>query len=114
MKENLGGLELNNRVFKTVSISYNKLVKEDINPDAFVLNTLQASLWSFYNSDSFESAMFKAIDLGGDTDTIAAVTGPMAGSYYGSENIPDKWINRPAKKELIMSMIRALKQSGNY
>lgn len=114
INENFKDLELDDRVLKTVRISNNKLTKEDINPDAFVLNTLQASLWSFNNSDSFKSAVIKAVNLGGDTDTIAAVTGQMAGSYYGSDNIPDKWVNRLAKKELIMSMIRGLKQSGNY
>ncbi|MFO7814441.1 MAG: ADP-ribosylglycohydrolase family protein [Halanaerobiales bacterium] len=114
INESYKGLELDNRVLKTLNISYDKLAEDEINPDGFVLNTLKASLWSFYNSDSFETAMIKAVNLGGDTDTIAAVTGQMAGSYYGSIEILEKWINKLAKKELIMSMIRGLKQSGNY
>jgi len=42
------------------------------------------------------------------------VTGQMAGAFYGSSEIPDEWINKLAKKELIMSLIRGLYQSGNH
>lgn len=107
-------LDLDDRVLKRVSGDYKEKSKEDIVSDAFVLNTLEASLWSFYNSSNFASAMDLSINLGGDTDTIAAVTGQIAGAYYGADSIPEKWVNKLTKKELIMSMIRGLYQTKKH
>ncbi|HKL12397.1 MAG TPA: ADP-ribosylglycohydrolase family protein [Halanaerobiales bacterium] len=107
-------LDLDENVLERVQGDYKNKTKDQINSDGFVLNTIEASLWAFYNSKSFEEAVTIAINLGGDTDTIAAVTGQMAGAFYGSSEIPDEWINKLAKKELIMSLIRGLYQSGNH
>ena len=43
-------------------------------------------LVAFFESNSFEDAVRKAVSLGGDTDTIGAVTGSIAEAYYG---VPD-------------------------
>src|SRR6056297_341017 len=104
-------MDLDERVLDRVNGNYKTKEMKDISSDAFVLNTLEASLWSFNNSDGYESAVDLAINLGGDTDTTAAVTGQMAGSFYGINNIPKDWINKLAKKELILSLIRGLKQN---
>jgi ADP-ribosyl-[dinitrogen reductase] hydrolase len=45
----------------------------------------------FYHTDNFEDGMIKAIALGGDTDTVGAVYGQLAGAYYGYSNIPQRW-----------------------
>lgn len=42
---------------------------------------------AFFESDSFEDAIRNAISIGGDSDTIGAITGAIASAYYG---IPDK------------------------
>ncbi|MDZ7671942.1 MAG: ADP-ribosylglycohydrolase family protein [Halanaerobiales bacterium] len=104
-------MDLDERVLDRVKGDFKNKDRKDINSDAFVLNTLEASLWCFYNSDDYESAVKLAVNLGGDTDTTAAVTGQMAGSFYGSSSIPKDWINKLAKKELILSLIRGLKQA---
>jgi len=104
-------LDLNPRVLKRVAGDYKEKSASEIDSDGFVLNTLEASLWTFYNTTSFEEAVTEAINLGGDTDTTAAVVGQMAGAYYGSDNIFKKWVNKLAKKELIMSLIRGLYQT---
>lgn len=46
------------------------------------------------NKDSFEKAVEEAVFLGGDTDTIAAMTGTISGAYLGVGQIPQKWLNR--------------------
>ncbi len=104
-------MDLDERVLDRVKSDFKNMERIDINSDAFVLNTLEASLWCFYNSDDYESAVKLAVNLGEDTDTTAAVTGQMAGSFYGSSSIPKDWINKLAKKELILSLIRGLKQA---
>lgn len=45
--------------------------------------TVQPAVLAFLASESFEDAIRKAIALGGDSDTIAAITGPIAEAYYG-------------------------------
>ncbi|MGM0446191.1 MAG: ADP-ribosylglycohydrolase family protein [Bacillota bacterium] len=104
-------IDLDERVLDRVKGDFKNKEYNDINSDAFVLNTLEASLWCFYKSDDYASAVNFAINLGGDTDTTAAVTGQMAGAYYGSSSIPKDWINKLAKKELILSLIRGLKKT---
>jgi len=107
-------LDLDKNVLERVEGDFKEKTAAQIVSDGFVLNTLEASLWAFYNSDNFEEAVTKAINLGGDTDTTAAVTGQMAGAFYGNTEIPDRWVNKLAKKELIMSLIRGLYQSGKH
>ena len=64
------------------------LSEEDIKSSGYVFDTLKASLWSFCTSNSYTEAILKAVNLGEDTDTIAALTGALAGGYYGfSENV---------------------------
>ncbi|MFE5485078.1 ADP-ribosylglycohydrolase family protein [Streptomyces sp. NPDC056527] len=52
---------------------------------------LGSAVWALRTTDSFESAVAAAIDLGGDTDTVAAVTGTLAGAVYGPAAIPGRW-----------------------
>lgn len=65
--------------------------EEDIKSSGYVLHSLGASLWCFYNTDSYEKAVIKAVNLGGDTDTTGAITGGLSGLYYGITNIPETW-----------------------
>lgn len=53
-----------------------------------VLATLEAALWAFHTTDSFEECVLKAVNLGGDADSVGAVAGQLAGAYYGVEGIP--------------------------
>ena len=65
--------------------------REDIVPSGFVLDTLQAALWCFLNTSSFEDALVAAVNMGGDADTIGAVCGALAGACYGLEEMPKRW-----------------------
>jgi ADP-ribosylglycohydrolase len=59
--------------------------------DGYCVNTLECALWAFYHSETFEDGMIKAIGLGGDTDTVGAVYGQLAGAHYGYSAIPQRW-----------------------
>ena len=59
-------------------------------------------------TDNYKDAVLKAINLGGDTDTTGAVTGGLAGLYYGHETIPTRWINANASKEDIEELVKRL------
>lgn len=52
---------------------------------------LGSAVWALRSTTSFEEAIRAAIDLGGDTDTVAAVTGGLAGACYGPDAIPARW-----------------------
>ncbi|WP_141575573.1 ADP-ribosylglycohydrolase family protein [Actinomadura sp. WMMA1423] len=52
---------------------------------------LASAAWAVRTTRSFEDALRAAVDLGGDTDTVAAVTGTLAGALYGHEAIPERW-----------------------
>ncbi|WP_299537707.1 ADP-ribosylglycohydrolase family protein [uncultured Streptomyces sp.] len=52
---------------------------------------LGTALWALRTTDTFESAVAAAVDVGGDTDTVAAVTGGLAGAVYGLGAIPARW-----------------------
>ena len=63
----------------------------EIRSTGYVVDTLEAAIWSLITTDSLEEGLLKAVNLGDDTDTIGAVAGGMAGLYYGYENVPGEW-----------------------
>ncbi|MBE9197980.1 MULTISPECIES: ADP-ribosylglycohydrolase family protein [unclassified Nodularia (in: cyanobacteria)] len=77
---------------------------EEINSGGYVIDTLESSLWCLLNSSSYSETVLKAVNLGGDADTTAAVTGGLAGIYYGVENIPQEWMNKIARKQDIINL----------
>mgnify|MGYP000920552510 FL=1 len=94
--------------------SYNRIIslfefkdipEENIKSTGYVVDTLEAALWCLLNTSSYREAILKAVNLCNDTDTIAAVTGGVAGIFYGYENIPDKWKSQIQRKDLIESLL---------
>lgn len=67
---------------------------EAVKSDGYCEHTLEAALWCFLNTGSYADCVLKAVDLGGDTDTTAAVAGALAGVYYGFDTIPPEWVGR--------------------
>jgi ADP-ribosyl-[dinitrogen reductase] hydrolase len=110
IKDTAVDLDLDERVIMAVNGAFKK-GKNEIKSDGFVINTLEASLWSFINSDSFEDAVLTAVNLGDDTDTVAAVTGQLAGAYYGYQLIPDKWLTKLADYDLLKEIVEKLYRS---
>jgi len=62
------------------------------NPTGYVVDSFRCALISVYTTRTFEDAIIKAANLGGDADTIAAITGGLAGVIYGFVEIPTRWI----------------------
>ena len=73
--------------------------RESINSGGYVVSTLEAALWCLLTTDSYAECVLKAVDLGSDTDTTAAVAGGLAGALYGWNAIPAEWLNTLAKRE---------------
>lgn len=84
-----------------------KIIKTDrdqISSTGYVVDTLEAVIWAFFNTNSYEESVLLAINLGGDTDTIAALVGGLSGVYYGYSSIPDRWNQNILKKHEILEL----------
>ena len=85
-----------------------KLTESKIKSTGYVIDTLEASIWCFLTTDNYRDAVLKAVNLGDDTDTTGAVTGGLAGLYYGWSDIPDKWVEQIARKNDIENLSHRL------
>jgi ADP-ribosylglycohydrolase len=85
-----------------------ELAESEINSSGYVLNTLEASIWCLLNTKTYKEAILKAVNLGQDTDTTGAVTGGLAGLYYGFETIPEDWVLKLARKNDIDNLAARL------
>jgi len=88
--------------------SYKEKDATTIKPTGFVVEAMEAALWAFYNTSSFEEGALKTVNLGGDADTVGAIYGQLAGTYYGLRNIPQHWYDLCAFKQLIAAMGKQL------
>ena len=77
------------------------LPEEEIRSSGYVVDTLEAALWCLLNTDNYRDCVLKAVNLGEDTDTVAAVAGGLAGLAYGFEGIPADWRQGLAAREEI-------------
>lgn len=84
--------------------SYKVKDPPDIRGTGYVVQSLEAALWAFDRSDSFESGCLMAVNLGDDADTTGAVYGQIAGAFYGEAGIPEGWVSILTKKDLIRSL----------
>ena len=84
----------------TLSILPEKYVKSS----GYVVDTLEAAIYTILHTDNFKDAIINAVDLGKDTDTIGAIVGSLAGIIYNYDEIPEKWLNNTKKIEQIQVM----------
>jgi poly(ADP-ribose) glycohydrolase ARH3 len=62
-------------------------------------DSVPTAIYSFLRFEDFERSVVYAIRLGGDTDTIGAMTGAICGAYYGDQAIPSEWLARLEDEE---------------
>ena len=86
------------------SENFSKLPEEEIKSTGYVVATLEAALWCLLQTDNYKDLVLKAVNLGGDTDTIGAIAGGLAGAFYGVEEIPAKWLDVLKKKDYLTRM----------
>ena len=83
------------------------LPASEIKSSGYVVDTLEAALWCVLTTDNYRDCVLKAVNLGEDTDTVAAVTGGLAGALYGYDAIPKEWLNALIRREYIEGMCEA-------
>lgn len=81
-----------------------------IQAKAYVVDTLEAALWCFANTNNLSDALLAAANLGDDCDTAAAVTGQLAGCCYGASAIPEQWLTVLSERKRIEQLAAGLLQ----
>lgn len=71
----------------------------DIQSDSYVVHSLEAAIWCLMTSNSYKETVLKAVNLGGDSDSTAAIAGGLAGILYGLDDVPDHWMDSIARKD---------------
>jgi ADP-ribosyl-[dinitrogen reductase] hydrolase len=89
------------RIDRVASGSFKRKEPPEIQGTGYVVASLEAALWAFHQSNSFEEGGLLAINLGDDADTTAAVYGQLAGAFYGEGAIPESWRAELALRGLI-------------
>jgi ADP-ribosyl-[dinitrogen reductase] hydrolase len=92
--------------------SYTPKIISEIHGSGYVVESLEAALWCFYQTTSFEDAILQAANLGDDADTTAAICGQIAGAFYGETNIPEKWLGKLHMRDEITKLADQLLETN--
>lgn len=93
--------DMHPETLKVITGSYFDKNRDQISSSGYVIDSLEAALWCFWNSETFERGAIMAANLGDDADTVAAIYGQLAGAFYGYNNLPRDWLNKLAWQEEI-------------
>ena len=83
---------------------------DKIKSTGYVVDTLEAAFWVLFNANNFKETIIGAINLGNDTDTIAAIAGSMSGIIYGYDSFPQEWLEKLAKRDYIEDLCEKLEK----
>jgi ADP-ribosylglycohydrolase len=90
--------------------SFKQRKPPEIRGTGYSVASLEAALWAFFQSSSYQEGALLAVNLGDDADTTGAVYGQLAGAFYGEEGIPEAWRARLALRETIEQFAEKLFQ----
>ena len=92
--------------------AYRNKAEREISSSGYVVHTLEAAFWVIQRADDFETAILTAANLGDDADTVAAVTGQLAGALWGHAGIPSHWRERLHDHDRLMTLGQTLFDAG--
>lgn len=95
-------------IAKIVEGSWRGRARRGIRSSGYVVHTLEAAIWSVARTASFRNAVVLAANLADDADTVAAVTGQLAGAIYGLSGIPTDWQERIAWNDRLLDAAERL------
>lgn len=94
------------------SSSFKRKDVSGIRGSGYCVDSLEAALWAFHSSDSFEEGALLAVNLGDDADTTGAVYGQLAGAFHGESGIPERWLAKLRFGERISGYAEGLLSTG--
>lgn len=100
---------------------FNRILEDDIYKQSmdkiyangYVVHTLEAAIWCLLNTETYASAVLKAVNMGEDTDTTACVTGGLAGIYHGYNGLLKDWSDEIARFKDIHELCEKLNEKYN-
>ena len=98
--------EMNHYICLVDLDQFSQVPEKDIRGSGYVVDALEAAIWSLLTTKTFADGLLKAVNLGDDTDTVAAIAGGLAGLYYGYENIPADWLAVIKARDYVEEMCR--------
>ena len=93
---------LSPKIAAIASGAYKDKASSEISGAGYCVSTLEAALWAFHSTDTFEEGAVAVVNLGDDSDSTGAVYGQLAGAYCGYDAIPARWKENLVKKELVL------------
>lgn len=78
--------------------------EKEIKSSGYVVDSLEAAIFCLLRTSSYKDCVLAAVNLGDDTDTVAAIAGGLAGALYGYDAIPKEWLSKLQKREYIEVM----------
>jgi ADP-ribosyl-[dinitrogen reductase] hydrolase len=79
-----------------------------IEGSGWVVKSLEAALWAFHDADTFEEAVLRAVNLGDDADTTGAISGQLAGAFWGESNIPGSLRSGLARMDMLENALAGI------
>ena len=93
--------------------TFEKAKRDEIKSSGYVVDTIEAAIWCLMNTHSYKECVLTAVNLGDDTDTVAAIAGGLAGALYGFESIPEEWRETLIKRQYIEDMCERANTNWN-
>ena len=87
--------------------------RDQIKSTGYIVDTLESAIWIFMNAQHYKEAIIASTNIGGDTDTIGAIVGSMAGIYYGFDSIPSSWLDKLQRKDYLIELVDRFEKSVN-
>jgi ADP-ribosyl-[dinitrogen reductase] hydrolase len=81
---------------------------DSLSTTGYVVDTLQTALYDGLRADSAEEAIVTTVNRGGDTDTIGAVAGAIAGARFGEAALPERWLAAIGERDELAELASVL------
>ncbi len=95
-------------IARVLAGSWRGRARHTVKSSGYVVDTLEAAIWSVARTADFRGAVLLAANLADDADTVAAVTGQLAGALYGLSGIPERWLDQVAWKDRLLDTAQRL------
>ena len=82
--------------------------EDSIKSSGYVVDSLEAAIWSLITTDSLEECLLKAVNLGDDSDTVGAIAGGLATLFYGYDSVPKEWREQIIKEKEILALCKMM------
>lgn len=100
--EQANSLGFSDPIGPIIAGSWHEKLRSEVSSSGYVVHSLEAALWCNARGTNFREIVLLAANLGDDADTVAAITGQLAGARFGMDGIPSEWLKKIAWGERLI------------